>query len=319
MVRVPSIEEISDGGSSEDEEWLDDELIPRGATRFRDFRDRLGKAIFSGDWTGEECAGWFAGSFGRVHRSEAERDADLEWYRAKNAKEHELADLHVFLPLTPEQLAEIDRKIEPLKKKALAVKHRREAVESALQWIFLEGTLEAFYISRVDGQKVDIARSEWAVKRRRSDKLNSDEVYLHETGVFHVDDLGERRGFTIHIDTKESKTVLTTYFQGEPKEAASQAVSSPRSGSHRGTAAVGRPSLQTEIESACNELIANEKANLDNRKPNYEPIRQIIRKNRKLASGAYISGLGDEAIRKVIAPILDNALAALNEANTASH
>ena len=113
--------------------------------------------------------------------------------------------------------------------------------------------------------------------------------------------------------------MLTTYFQGEPKEAASQAVSSPRSGSHRGTAAVGRPPLQTEIESACNELIANEKAVLNSRKPNYEPIRKIIRREHDLPSDAYIKGLTDEAIRKVIAPMLDNAAAALNEAKTASH
>ncbi len=74
--------------------------------------------------------------------------------------------------------------------------------------------------------------------------------------------------------------------------------------------ALGRPSLQTEIEKACNELITNNKAILDSRKPNYEPIRQIIRRERKLPSKAYIRGLSDEAIRKYIAPILDEAKAA---------
>ena len=117
MIRVPSIEEILTGSSRETEEWLDDELIPSGATRFRDFRDRLGKTMFS-DWTGEECAGWFGGSFGRVHRSEAERDADLEWYRAFHAKERELAALRIFDPPTPEHIAEIDRN-SPLTKSAL--------------------------------------------------------------------------------------------------------------------------------------------------------------------------------------------------------
>ncbi len=147
MIRVPSIEEILTGSSRETEEWLDDELIPSGATRFRDFRDRLGKAMFLGDWTGEECAGWFEGSLGHVHRSEAERDADLEWRRAFNAKERELAALRIFDPPTPEHIAEIDRKVEPSKRKALAVKHRRKRVESELQQIFGNGPLGAFYIS----------------------------------------------------------------------------------------------------------------------------------------------------------------------------
>ena len=168
------------------------------------------------------------------------------------------------------------------------MKHRREAVESELQQIFWSGPLVAFYISRVDGGKVDI----------------------YEAGVFHVDVSGERRGFTIYIDTKESEAVLATYFQGEPKEAASQAVSSPRSESHEGTAGVGRPSLRTEIENACNELISAENADLERRNSNYEPIRQIIRRVRGLTPGAYIKGLGDEVIRKAIAPILDKAKAA---------
>ncbi len=109
--------------------------------------------------------------------------------------------------------------------------------------------------------------------------------------------------------------------EGDPQEKAviSQTVSSPHSGSDKGKAAVGRPSLQFEIEDACNELITNEEANLDSRIPNYEPIRRIIRRERDLPSNAHIRGLGDEAIRKVIAPILDNALAALNEAKTAPH
>jgi len=81
----------------------------------------------------------------------------------------------------------------------------------------------------------------------------------------------------------------------------------------------GRPSLKIEIEDACTKLIADGKANLDNRKPNYEPIRKIIRQEHKLPSDAHISGLGDEAIRKVIAPILDDALAALKGTKTASH
>ncbi len=77
---------------------------------------------------------------------------------------------------------------------------------------------------------------------------------------------------------------------------------------------LGRPSLRTEIADACNKLIANQKAILGSRKPNYNPIRQIIRRECGLPPGAYVAGLGDEAIRKVIAPILDNALAKLNEA-----
>ena len=75
-------------------------------------------------------------------------------------------------------------------------------------------------------------------------------------------------------------------------------------------APVGRPSLQIEIEDACNELITNKKADLDSRKPNYEPIRQIIREKLKKPPDADIKGLTDEAIRKAIAPILDDAKAA---------
>ncbi len=74
--------------------------------------------------------------------------------------------------------------------------------------------------------------------------------------------------------------------------------------------APGRPSLKTEIENACNELITNEKAILDSRKPNYEPIRQIIREKLKKPPDAEIKGLTNEAIRTAIAPILDDAKAA---------
>ena len=73
--------------------------------------------------------------------------------------------------------------------------------------------------------------------------------------------------------------------------------------------ALGRPSLETEIKAACRELISNGKAHLNSRKLNYEPIRQIIRIKRNLSPGACIGGLGDEAIRKVIAPILDESKA----------
>ena len=145
MIRLPRIEEIEDDGSSEEARKLapkmpNDEFIPRGSITFREFRDRLGKAMFPDDWTGEECAGWFSGSFGLVHRSEAERDADLERRHAESAKQHELAGRPVpatpqietapkkrisrtpwedaeldggiddtDVPLTPEQRAEIDR------------------------------------------------------------------------------------------------------------------------------------------------------------------------------------------------------------------
>ncbi len=246
-IRLPSKTDADDGSSKEWRElgpkWRDDEFIPPGAITFREFRDWLGKAMFPDDWTGEECAGWFSGSFGRVHRSEAERDADLERRHAESAKQRELAgrpvpaasqietapkkrirrvpwkdaeldggidDTEVWAPLTPEQRAEIDRKLEPLYGMALAVKHRREKVEPELQQIFWNGTLGAFYISRDDGRKMDIAPNDWGVKRRRG-KFYSDKIFLHQAGFFHVDVSGERREFTILIDAEEAKMALSTY------------------------------------------------------------------------------------------------------------
>ena len=269
-IRLPSKTDADDGSSKEWRElgpkMPDDEFIPRGAITFREFRDWLGKTMFPDDWTGEECAGWFSGSFGAVHRSEAERDADLERRHAESAKQHELAgqpyrseaerarhaegakqhelagrpvpatsqietapkkrisrvpwkdakldggidDTKVWAPLTPEQRAEIDRKLEPLYGKALAVKHRREMVEPELQQIFWNGTLGAFYISQDDGRKMDIAPNDWGVKRRRG-KFYSDKIFLHQAGFFHVDVSGERREFTILIDAEEAKMALSTY------------------------------------------------------------------------------------------------------------
>ncbi len=242
MPRLPKIEDIQNDGSSEEARKLrmpDDEFIPREAITFRTFRDRLGEAMFPGEWDGKECDGRFKGSFGHMHRSESERDADLERRHAETRKQYELAGLpmrtsrevaehldgggddtfvevfHSFLPLTPDQRGEIDRELEPLYKKALAVKHRREAVESELQQIFWSGTLVAFYISGVDGEKAEISRGKWAVKRRRSGNFYSDKFHLHEIGVFHVDISGDRRGFTIFIDIKESEAVLAN--RGPPK------------------------------------------------------------------------------------------------------
>ena len=235
-IRLPSKTDADDGSSKEWRElgpkMPDDEFIPRGAITFREFRDWLGKAMFPDDWTGEECAGWFSGSFGRVHRSEAERDADLERRHAESAKQRELDggidDTEVWaslppdqraeidrapllgVPLTLEQRAEIDRKLEPLYGKALAVKHRREKVEPELQQIFWNGTLGAFYISQDDGRKMDIAPNDWGVKRRRG-KFYSDKIFLHQAGFFHVDVSGERREFTILIDAEEAKMALSTY------------------------------------------------------------------------------------------------------------
>jgi hypothetical protein len=52
------------------------------------------------------------------------------------------------------------------------------------------------------------------VRRTRGGEFPSDKVWLHEAGVIHV----ERRVFTVLIDEEEAKTVLSTYFQGEPQE-----------------------------------------------------------------------------------------------------
>ena len=87
MAKLPKITGTDDGSSKEWRELApkmsDDEFIPKGAITFREFRDQLGKAMFPDAWTGEECVGWLPGSFGRVHRSEAERDADRSRRRAQ--------------------------------------------------------------------------------------------------------------------------------------------------------------------------------------------------------------------------------------------
>ena len=141
-----------------------------------------------------------------------------------------------------------------------------------------------------------------------------------------ADSLGQK-----HIEVDERVRRTLSQAADIPDMAASDGSSTPKhmdAGSQAGkepkdevTREIepGRPSLKTEIEDACKELITNKKANLNSRKPNYEPIRKIIRQERKLPSDAHISGLGDEAIRKVIAPILDDALAALKGTKTASH
>ncbi len=72
-------------------------------------------------------------------------------------------------------------------------------------------------------------------------------------------------------------------------------------------ATVGRPSRRKEIREAYDELVETGEIDFDRPKTaTYEPIRQKVRKD----LGDEVAGLGDEAIRIVIAPLFGSAKAA---------
>lgn len=243
MAKLPKITGVDDGSSKQWRELapkpLNEEFIPEGTITFREFRNQLGKAMFPDAWTGEECAGWLAGSFGSVHRSEAERDADILRRQAQAVMQYECAGLpvppslrsddagensdgniddeqgviHTFVPLTPEQIEAIDRDLKPVYEKALAVKGRRVKVEPELKQIFGSGLLGAFYIS-LSGQEKEIPPNSWRVKRERGTYL-LDETHLHEAGFFQAEFSGKRRRNTILIDADKARTVLSAYEAGE--------------------------------------------------------------------------------------------------------
>ena len=70
----------------------------------------------------------------------------------------------------------------------------------------------------------------------------------------------------------------------------------------------GRPSApEASIKEAFKELIKSEKANLETITANYKPIRAIVKSKLHPESTDEIKGLGDETIRKIIKPLIENA------------
>ena len=67
------------------------EFIPDGMIPLTEARERLGRALFPGTWTGKECAGPFEGTWGRTFRSKSELEADRAYHEAKFRREYEAA------------------------------------------------------------------------------------------------------------------------------------------------------------------------------------------------------------------------------------
>lgn len=81
----------------------------------------------------------------------------------------------------------------------------------------------------------------------------------------------------------------------------------PQSDAKIRKATVGRPSHRTEIQAAYKKLVEAGEIDFDAPKTaTYEPIRQKVRR----VLGNEVAGLGDEAIRLVIAPLFDRDKAA---------